>query len=83
MIQGEPNGAIQQAVASMGGRDVAYYANEVPGVLFRLGQVLLGGRSGGHHTPDFQADNSAVPVSIRTMTNLLLDYSRGRTRDDV
>ncbi len=59
---------------TMGGEDFAYFANEVPGFFFRLGQVLPGGTSGGHHTPDFQADNSAVPVGIRAMTNLLLDY---------
>ncbi len=59
---------------TMGGEDFAYFANEVPGFYFRLGQVIPGGTSGGHHTPDFQADNSAVPVGIRAMTNLLLDY---------
>ncbi|MCY4399205.1 MAG: amidohydrolase [Gemmatimonadetes bacterium] len=59
---------------TMGGEDFAYFANEVPGFFFRLGQVKPGGTSGGHHTPDFQADNSAVPVGIRAMTNLLLDY---------
>lgn len=59
---------------TMGGEDFAYFANEVPGFFFRLGQVVPGGSSGGHHTPDFQADNSAVPVGIRAMTHLLLDY---------
>ena len=59
---------------TMGGEDFAYFANAVPGFFFRLGQVKPGGTSGGHHTPDFQADNSAVPVGIRAMTNLLLDY---------
>ena len=64
---------------TMGGEDFAYYANEVPGFFFRLGQVGPWGTSGGHHTPDFQADNAAVPVGIRAMTNLLLDYlSAGR-----
>lgn len=62
---------------TMGGEDFAYFANEVPGFFFRLGQVKPGGTSGGHHTPDFQADNSAVPVGIRAMTNLLLDYLEG------
>ncbi|MDE2763400.1 MAG: amidohydrolase [Gemmatimonadota bacterium] len=59
---------------TMGGEDFAYFANEVPGFYFRLGQVPPGGTSGGHHTPDFQADNSAVPAGIRAMSNLLLDY---------
>ena len=68
---------------TMGGEDFAYFANEVPGFYFRLGQVIPGGTSGGHHTPDFQADNSAVPVGIRTMTNLLLDYlEMGRSASD-
>ena len=62
---------------TMGGEDFAYYANEIPGFFFRLGQVVPGGTSGGHHTPDFQADNSAVPVGIRAMSNLLLDYLNG------
>ncbi len=61
---------------TMGGEDFAYFANEVPGFFFRLGQVAPGVTSGGHHTPTFQADNSAVPVGIRAMTNLLLDYLR-------
>ncbi len=68
---------------TMGGEDFAYFANEVPGFFFRLGQVLPGGTSGGHHTPDFQADNSAVPVGIRAMTNLLLDYLKaGRSASE-
>lgn len=67
----------QELDPTMGGEDFSYFANEVPGFYFRLGQVLPGGSSGGHHTPDFQADNSAVPVGIRAMSNLLLDYLKG------
>ena len=62
---------------TMGGEDFACYANEIPGFFFRLGQVKPGGRSGGHHTPDFQADSSAVSVGMRVMTSLLLDYLKG------
>jgi amidohydrolase len=59
---------------TMGGEDFSYFANEVPGFFFRLGQVAPGTTSGGHHTPDFQADDSSVPVGMRVMTTLLLDY---------
>ncbi len=69
-------GNVVELEPTMGGEDFAYFANEVPGFFFRLGQVIPGGYSGGHHTPDFQADNSAVPVGIRAMSNLLLDYLR-------
>ena len=59
---------------TMGGEDFAYFANDVPGFFFRLGQVKPGETSGGHHTPTFQADDSCIAVGMRVMTNLLLDY---------
>jgi amidohydrolase len=59
---------------TMGGEDFAYYALEVPGFFFRLGQVAPGTTSGGHHTPTFQADDSSIPVGMRVMSTLLLDY---------
>lgn len=62
----------------MGGEDFAYFANEVPGFFFRLGMVAPGEESGGHHTPTFRADDASVPIGMRAMSNLLLDYLRGR-----
>jgi amidohydrolase len=59
---------------TMGGEDFAYYANEIPGFFFRLGMVAPGTTSGGHHTPDFQADDGSVPVGMRAMANLLIDF---------
>jgi amidohydrolase len=59
---------------TMGGEDFSYYANEIPGFFYFLGQVKPGTTSGSHHTPDFQADDSCIAVGMRTMSNLLLDY---------
>lgn len=67
---------------TMGGEDFAYFANEVPGFFFRLGMVAPGVESGGHHTPTFQADDVSVPIGMRAMSNLLLDYLRGRPRTE-
>ncbi len=58
----------------MGGEDFAYYANEIPGFFFRLGQVVPGTTSGGHHTPTFMADDSSVPIGMKAMAALLIDY---------
>lgn len=63
---------------TMGGEDFAYFANEVPGFFYRLGSVKPGTVSGGHHTPTFQADDASIPIGIRAMSNLLLDYLRSR-----
>ena len=59
---------------TMGGEDFAIFANEVPGFFFRLGQVKPGTTSGGHHTPTFQADDTSIPVGMRVMANLLVDF---------
>ena len=59
---------------TMGGEDFAYYANEIPGFFFRLGMVTPGTTSGGHHTPTFQADDSSIPIGMRAMANLVMDF---------
>lgn len=65
---------------TMGGEDFAYFANEVPGFFFRLSTTKPGTRSGGHHTPTFMADDSAIPVGMRLVANILLDYLRWEAR---
>ncbi len=59
---------------TMGGEDFAYFANEIPGFFFRLGMVAPGTTSGGHHTPNFQADDGSIPIGMRAMANLLIDF---------
>lgn len=71
-VVGEDNVTVLEP--TMGGEDFAYYANEVPGFFFRLGMVAPGTRSGGHHTPTFQADDASVPIGMKAMANLVLDY---------
>jgi amidohydrolase len=58
----------------MAGEDFAYFAEEVPGFYYRLGTLKPGTTSGGLHTPNFRGDDGAVPVGIRTMSRLLVDY---------
>lgn len=60
-----------------GAEDFAYFAREVPGFFFRLGTVKPGTVSGGAHTPTFMADDTAIPVGMRVMSSLVLDYLRG------
>jgi amidohydrolase len=57
-----------------GAEDFSYFANLVPGFFYRLGTVKPGTKSGDHHTPTFMADDSAIPVGIRAMSTLVLDY---------
>jgi amidohydrolase len=57
-----------------GAEDFAFFANTVPGFFYRLGTVKPGTRSGDHHTPTFMADDASVPIGMRVMSSLVLDY---------
>jgi amidohydrolase len=60
----------------MAAEDFAYFARIVPGFYFRLGTTKPGTTSGWNHTPDFMADDASVPVGMRAMSSLVLDYLR-------
>ena len=64
----------------MGGEDFAVFANEVPGMYYRLGVAKPGISSGWIHTPTFRADDSCLEVGIRTMSNLVLDYLKSSNK---
>jgi amidohydrolase len=61
----------------MAAEDFAYFSNRIPGFYFSLGTTKPGTTSGWNHTPNFMADDSAIPVGIRAMSSLVLDYLRG------
>jgi len=67
---------VERLDPTMGGEDFAIFANDIPGFYFRLGMTKPGTTSGGHHTPTFQADDASVPVGMRVMSRVLVDYLR-------
>lgn len=62
--------------AVMAADDFAYFSQVVPGFFFNLGTQKPGTTSGINHAPNFQADDSAIPIGMRAMTEVLLDYLR-------
>jgi amidohydrolase len=64
-----------RARASMGGEDFGRYGREgIPIFFYFLGTLKAGTTSGDHHTPTFLADDSAVPLGMKVMSTVLLDY---------
>ena len=59
----------------MGAEDYTYFLKAVPGFMFWLG---VGNPEKGMtamlHTADFDADEDALPIGVKTMSNLVLDY---------
>ena len=65
---------VAKLAPAMPSEDFSYFANEVPGFYYRLGIVKAGTTSGDHHTPTFRADDSSIPVGIKAMSSIVLDY---------
>jgi amidohydrolase len=56
--------------------DFAFYQQEVPGVFFFLGVTPPDALAGAapNHSPRFFADESALPVGVRAMASMAVDY---------
>lgn len=72
---GEGNVILMKPIT--GGEDFAFYAREVPGMFFFLGGMKPGMNPADappHHTPDFRVEDSAMPLGVRSICYLALDY---------
>ncbi len=60
-----------------GAEDFSYFQREVPGLYFFVGGMPEGmdpAAAPPHHTPDFTIDESGMPLGVRAMTALTVDY---------
>jgi amidohydrolase len=71
---------VQKVEPEPGSEDFSFFANEVPGFFYFLGTQKEGTTSGDHHTPTFLADDGAIPVGIKAMSFVLLDYLERESR---
>ena len=67
-------GRVSLADPWMAGEDFSHFANQVPGFFYFLGTQKPGTTSGGHHSPTFRADDTALPVGVRAMAHLVWRY---------
>jgi amidohydrolase len=61
--------------------DFSYFQQQVPGLFFFLGVTPRDQdhtKAPANHSPLFFADESALPVGVRVMANLVLDYMHSR-----
>jgi amidohydrolase len=65
---------VTRVTPGMASDDFSFFSNEVPGLYYRLGQVKPGTTTGDHHTPTYLADDSSIPVGIKAMSYLVVDY---------
>jgi len=64
-----------------GSEDFSYYQQEVPGLFFFLGVIpdsIPLAEAAPNHSPYFFADEAALPVGVRALANLAVDFLAGR-----
>jgi len=63
-----------------GSEDFSYYQQEVPGLFFFLGVIpdsIPPAEAAPNHSPYFFADEAALPVGVRALANLAVDFLAG------
>lgn len=73
-------GPVKTPDAMLGAEDFSYFAQQVPGLY-----VFLGARPKGeapekfaaNHSPRFHLDEGVLPIGVRTLANLVVDYASG------
>jgi amidohydrolase len=71
-----PDRAVERP-AVLGAEDFSYYAQETPGLFLWLGIVPEGrdpATAPSNHSPLFFADEGALPVGVRALAHLAVDY---------
>lgn len=60
---------------SMGGEDMAYFLDAVPGCYFFLGSANAEkGLDQPHHSPGFDFDEAALPIGVQVLQQAVFDY---------
>ena len=65
---------------SMGAEDFSFFAQQVPGFYFYLGVNNIGAdlsSTAGNHSPLFIIDDGALPVGVKALTHMTIDYLNG------
>lgn len=63
---------VTEAEISMGGEDFAYYLEQVPGAMIRLGTGIAGAEPMDIHQPGFDVDERAIAYGVRVMVHTAL-----------
>lgn len=72
-----------EKMPEMGGEDFSYFALEIPSVMLNLGVLPPNVEKTSVHSPTFVADEESIPVGVRLMSSIILDYLAYAGRKDV
>ncbi len=68
-----------EGLPEMGGEDFSYFAREIPSVMLGLGVCPPDIKVNSVHSPKFIVDERSIPIGVKVMANIILDYLRKRS----
>lgn len=71
-VAGAENVSVSAATTTA--EDFAFYQQEIPGLFFFLGVAPDAAKAAPNHSPYFFADERALPVGVRALTHVALDF---------
>jgi amidohydrolase len=80
LVRVAPGGDAATRTPSTGAEDFSVFQQEIPGMYFFLGGVPEGmtpEEAAPHHSPYFVFDEGAMPVGVRALAHLVVDYMTG------
>lgn len=78
-LQKATNGNAQVMNAVMGAEDFSFFSEKIPSLYLYVGGMSANKdpkTTAAHHTPDFQIDESGMKTGVKTLVQLVLDYSK-------
>jgi len=67
-------GNVRHGVRTMGGEDMAFFLEKVPGCFAFVGSAPRGGNASPHHSPTFDIDEDALVIGAELLTRVALRY---------
>jgi amidohydrolase len=69
--------SVRTGIRTMGGEDMSYFLERVPGCFAFVGSGRADGRSAPHHAPTFDIEESALTTGVELLTRTALRYLGG------
>jgi len=71
---------VKEVLPEMGGEDFSHFSRLAPSVMLWLGVVPADVESTQVHSPTFIADEGSIPVGVKVMAAVILDYLGGQKK---
>jgi len=66
--------SVRQGVRTMGGEDMAYFLEQVPGCFAFVGSAPPHGRASPHHSPTFDIDEESLVIGAELLSHTAIQY---------